>query len=281
VTRPEIDRRRRRARLMTALTSVAAGVALLPLVLILGHLVLRGAAALAPAMTAHGAPVTGRAGGGLASAVAGTLLLLAIAAGVGLPVGIGAGLYLAELRTTPLARTVRYLADVLSGVPSIIVGVVVWQFVVRPSGHFSAWAGGIALGVIMIPLVTRATEAALLAVPLALREAALALGYPRWRAALAVGLRTALPGIVTGALVAVARVAGETAPLLLTAFGNQYWSLRPAEPVAALPLTIFTYGISPYDAWRRQAWAASLVLIALVVVIGAATRLAAGRRRAL
>jgi phosphate transport system permease protein len=164
------------------------------------------------------------------------------------------------------------LADVLNGLPSIVMGIFAWQFLVRPIGHFSALAGGAAIGAMMIPLVTRTTEEMVRTVPQSLREAALALGYPRWRTSLQIVLRTALGGIVTGVLVAVARVAGETAPLLFTAFGNQFWSTRVTQPIAALPLQIFTYAISPYDDWHAQAWAGALVLIGLVLVISVIAR---------
>ena len=208
----------------------------------------------------------------MSNAIVGTLILIGIAAAIGLPVGIGAGLYLAEKRGGALAMTVRFLSDVLNGLPSIVLGIFAWQFLVRPFGSFSALAGGIALGAMMIPLVTRTTEEMIRLVtrtteemirlvPDTLREAALALGYPRWRTSLSVILLTALPGIVTGALVAVARIAGETAPLLFTAFGNQFWSTALDEPIAALPLQIFAYAISPYDEWHAQAWAGALVLI--------------------
>jgi phosphate transport system permease protein len=187
-------------------------------------------------------------------------------------VGVGAGVYLAERRGTRRAAVVRYLADVLLGVPSIVVGIVAWQLIVRPTGHFSAWAGGAALGAIVVPLVARTTEEVLLLVPPALSEAALALGYSRWRTSMGVVLRTALPGVVTGALVALARVSGETAALLFTAFGNQHWSLSPDEPIAALPLQVYTYALGPYDEWREQAYGGALVLIALVAGISAAAR---------
>ena len=214
----------------------------------------------------------------MANAVVGTLVLLGIAAAIGLPVGIGAGLYLAEQRTARLATTVRFLADVLNGLPSIVVGIFAWQFLVRPVGHFSALAGGIALGAMMIPIVTRTTEEMVRTVPPSLREAALALGYPRWRTSLAIVLRTALPGIVTGALMAIARIAGETAPLLFTALGNQFWSTDITQPIAALPLQIFTYATGPYDEWHAQAWAGALVLIGLVLLISVAARFATGSR---
>jgi phosphate transport system permease protein len=173
---------------------------------------------------------------------------------------------------------VRFLSDVLNGLPSIVMGIFAWEILVRPIGHFSALAGGVALGSMMIPLVTRTTEEMLLVVPTSLREAALALGYPRWRTSISVVLRTALAGIVTGALVAVARIAGETAPLLFTAIGNAFWSTSLSQPIAALPLQIFAYANSPYDEWHQQAWAGALVLIAIVLVISLAARFATRSR---
>jgi phosphate transport system permease protein len=264
--------RRARSAAMIALTVIAALLATLPLVFILALLVKQGASSLTWAFfTAMPKPV-GESGGGMANAMAGTVMLIGIASVIGLPVGIGAGLYLAEHRGASLASIVRFLSDVLNGLPSIVVGIFAWQFLVRPVGHFSALSGGIALGVMMIPLVTRATEEMILLVPDALREAALALGFPRWRTSITVVLRTALPGIVTAALVAVARIAGETAPLLFTAFGNQFWSTSIEQPISALPLQIFTYAISPYDEWHALAWAGALVLLVLVLVISLVAR---------
>ena len=208
----------------------------------------------------------------VANAIAGTLILIAIASAIGLPIGIGAGLYLAESTNLRLSRAVRFLSDVLNGLPSIVVGIFAWQFMVRPVGHFSALAGGVALSAMMIPLVTRTTEEMLRTVPVSLREAALALGYPKWKTSIGIALRTAAAGIATGALVALARIAGETAPLLFTAFGNQFWSLSVKEPIAALPLQIFTYAISPYDEWHAKAWAGALVLISLVLIISLIAR---------
>jgi phosphate ABC transporter, permease protein PstA len=257
---------------MIGLTYLAAALATLPLLLILAHLVREGASALSPEFFTNMPRPVGEAGGGMANAIVGTLTLIGIASVIGLPIGIGAGLFLAEKRTTPLAHAVRFLSDVLNGLPSIVIGIFAWEFLVRPAGHFSALAGGVALGSMMIPLVTRTTEEMLKVVPLSLREAALALGYPRWRTSISVVLRTARAGIATGALVAIARIAGETAPLLFTAFGNQFWSTAVREPIAALPLQIFTYAISPYDEWHRQAWAGALVLIAIVLVISLAAR---------
>lgn len=276
--RRSIRARRARSTAMIALTVVAALLATLPLILILGLLLKQGASSLNWAFfTAMPKPV-GETGGGMANALAGTLMLIAIASAIGLPVGIGAGMYLAEHRGGRLASVVRFLSDVLNGLPSIVVGIFAWQFLVRPVKHFSALAGGIALAVMMIPLVARATEEMIRLVPNSLREAALALGYPRWRTSLTVVLRTALPGIVTGALVAVARIAGETAPLLFTAFGNQFWSTSLTQPISALPLQIFSYAISPYEEWHQLAWAGALVLLALVLVISLIARFATRSR---
>lgn len=267
-----LGRRRVVNALMLGVMYLAAIAATLPLVFILFHLAREGASSLDLAFFTEMPRPVGETGGGMANAIAGTLTLIGIAAAIGLPIGIGAGLHLAEQRGTRLATTVRFLSDVLNGLPSIVMGIFAWQVLVRPVGHFSALAGGIALGVMMIPLVTRTTEEMIRLVPNALREAALALGYARWRTSLSIVLRTALPGIVTGALVAVARIAGETAPLIFTAFGNQFWSTRLDQPMAALPLQIYGYATSPFDDWHRLAWAGALVLIALVLVISLIAR---------
>jgi phosphate transport system permease protein len=257
---------------MVALTCAAAALAIVPLIAILAYLLKQGAGALTLDFFTNSPRPVGEPGGGMANAIVGTLILIGIASAVGLPVGIGAGLYLAERGGTRLANLVRFLADVLNGLPSIVMGIFAWQFLVRPIGHFSALAGGAAIGAMMIPLVTRTTEEMVRTVPQSLREAALALGYPRWRTSLQIVLRTALGGIVTGVLVAVARVAGETAPLLFTAIGNQFWSTKLTQPIAALPLQVFVYANSPYDEWHAQAWAGALVLIALVLVISVLAR---------
>jgi phosphate transport system permease protein len=256
----------------------AAVLATLPLLFILWHLVRQGAASINADFFTRIARPPGESGGGMANAIVGTLILVGIAAAIGLPVGMGAGIYLAEHRGARLATTVRFLSDVLNGLPSIVMGIFAWQFLVRPVGHFSALSGGIALGAMMIPLVTRATEEMVLTVPISLREAALALGYQRWRTSLAIVLRTALPGIVVAALVAIARIAGETAPLLFTALGNNFWSVSVDQPIDALPLRVFHYAISAYDEWHRLAWAGALVLIALVLIISISARLATRSR---
>jgi phosphate transport system permease protein len=273
-----LPRRKATNHVMVALTYGAAVGATLPLLFILGHLLLQGATSINVDFFTQLGPNPGEAGGGMGNAIIGTLVIVGIAAAIGLPIGIGSGLYLAERRDSRLATIVRFLADVLNGLPSIIIGIFAWQVLVRPVGHFSALAGGIALGAMMIPLVSRTTEEMILLVPVALREAALALGYPRWRTSLSIVLRTALPGIVTGALVAIARIAGETAPLLFTAFGNQFWSFTLDQPIAALPLQIYVYAISPYDDWHRLAWGGALVLIGVVFAISLAARAATRSR---
>ena len=257
---------------MSGLMALAAVLATLPLVFLLFHLLREGAAALDLAFFTQMPRPVGEDGGGMANAIVGTLILVGIAASIGLPVGIGAGLYLAEQRGARLANSVRFLSDVLNGLPSIVMGIFAWHFLVRPVGHFSALAGGVALGAMMIPLVTRATEEMVRTVPISLREAALALGYPRWRTSVAIVLRTALPGIVTAALVAIARIAGETAPLLFTSFGNSFWSTDLGQPIAALPHQIYTYAITPYDDWHRLAWGGALVLIGMVLIFSLLAR---------
>lgn len=273
-----VGRRRIVNVLMIGLTCLAAILATLPLIFILGYLVREGASSINVAFFTRMPRPVGQAGGGMANAIVGTLILIGLASVVGLPIGIGGGLYLAEQRGARLANVVRFLSDVLNGLPSIVMGIFAWQFLVRPVGHFSALAGGIALGVMMIPMVARTTEEMVRLVPVSLREAALALGYPRWRTSTTIVLRTALAGIATGVLVSIARIAGETAPLLFTAFGNQFWSVAVDEPVAALPLQIFTYAISPYDEWHKLAWAGALILIALVLIISVAARVATRAR---
>ena len=263
---------------MIGLMYAAAVLAILPLILIVIHLLRLGGSAVNWAFFTQMPRPPGEHGGGMANGIVGTLILLGISSAVGLPIGIGAGLYLAEKRATSLATTVRFLADVLNGLPSIVMGIFAWELLVKPVNHFSALAGGAALGAMMVPMVTRTTEEMVRLVPISLREAALALGYSRWRTSLSIILRTALGGIVTGALVAMARIAGETAPLLFTALGNAFWSTSLKAPIAALPLQIFTYAITPYDDWVAQAWAGALVLVAIVFVISLAARIVTRRR---
>jgi phosphate transport system permease protein len=273
-TAATLGRRRAINFIMVGVIVALTVLATLPLIVIAFYLLKFGASSVQWHFFTHMPKPVGENGGGMANAIVGTLLLVGVASLIGLPIGIGAGLYLAEHRGTKLANTVRFLSDVLNGLPSIVMGIFAWQFLVRPLGHFSAWAGGVALGAMMIPMVARTTEEMVRLVPVSLREAALALGYARWRTSLTVVLRTASAGIVTGALVAIARIAGETAPLLFTAFGNQFWSTSLNQPIAALPLQIYTYAVSPYDEWHAQAWAGALVLIALIFVISLIARFA-------
>jgi len=261
----------------TATAALTTLLVLAPLSAIFAYLVYRGAGTLSWAfLTQTPAPV-GEAGGGMANAIIGSGVILAIACALGVPLGVGAGIYLAEYGRNRLGNLIRFTADVLNGVPSIVVGIVVYALIVLRQGHFSAFSGGVALGIMLVPTVTRATEEMLLMVPHSIREAALGLGVPEWRTTLSITLRMALPGVITAVMLGFGRIAGETAPLLFTAFGNQFWNLRPDQPTAALPLQIFAYAISPYDEWHRQAWAGALVLIVLIVGTVAAVRLIAGR----
>ena len=263
------------------LATFAAGAAvllvLLPLGAIFAYLVYKGIGALNWDFLTQTPKPVGEAGGGMANAIAGSGLILMIGSIIGVPVGIGAGVYLAEYGQNHFGNLVRFTADVLNGVPSIIIGIVAYGLVVLKQGHFSALAGGAALAIMMIPTITRTTEEMLLLVPTAVREAAYGLGVSRWRTTLSITLRTATSGVITGVMLAFARVAGETAPLLFTAFGNQYWNWKLDQPTAALPLQIFTYAISPFDEWHRQAWAGALILIVLIVISVSAVRIAAGR----
>jgi phosphate transport system permease protein len=269
-----VGRRRAVNRIMGGLTALAALLVILPLLLIFGFLLVRGASALNGAFFTQLPKPVGEPGGGMANAIVGSLVLIGLASGLGLPVGILGGIYLAESRDPRLPWVVRFLADVLNGVPSIVIGIFAYTIVVLPMRRFSAVAGGVALAVIMLPIILRTTEEMVRLVPASLREAALALGIPEWKVILRVVLPTARAGIITGTMVAVARIAGETAPLLFTAFGNRFWQHGLDQPIAALPLQIFAYAISPYDDWHRQAWAGALVLIVLIFVASLVTRLA-------
>jgi len=269
--------RRVKDHLATAFAVLTVVLVLAPLIAIFGYLVYKGIGSLNLSFLTQTPKPPGELGGGMANAIAGSVLILAIASLLGVPVGIGAGIYLAEYGRNRFGDTIRFVSDVLNGVPSIVIGIVAYAIVVLRQKHFSALAGGVALAIMMVPTITRTTEEMLLLVPNALREAAFALGVPQWRTTLSIVLRTATSGIITGVMLAFARVAGETAPLLFTAFGNQFWNWRLDQPTAALPLQIFTYAISPYDDWHRQAWAGALVLIILIVSAVAAVRIAVRR----
>lgn len=258
-------------------TGAAVGSAVLviaPLVAIFGYLLYKGFGSINLAFLTHTPRPVGEAGGGMANAIVGSLFILAIGSVIGVPLGIGSGIYMSEYGKNRYSTIVRFTADVLNGVPSIVIGIAAYSIVVLKQGHFSALAGGLALGFMMIPTIARTTEEMLLMVPHSIREAALGLGIPQWRSTISIALRTARAGIVTGAMLAFARVAGETAPLLFTAFGNQYWNLNPNQPTAALPLQIYTYAISPFDEWHRQAWAGALILILLIVFAVSVVRFA-------
>jgi phosphate transport system permease protein len=259
--------RKTKSDLMMGVTVLATVIALLPLFIILAYLVTKGASSLNLAFFTHMPAPVGEKGGGMANAIVGTLELIGLASLMGVPLGIGAGLYLAAHRGSRFADAARFGADVMMGVPSIVVGIFAYAVVVRPMGGFSTLAGAVALAVIMMPLVTRTTEEMLLLVPQELREAALALGVPDWRTTLWVVARTAAGGIATGVILAVARIAGETAPLLFTAFGNRFWSTSPTSPIASLTVQVYTYAISPFPDWQRQAWAGALVLTTIVLAL--------------
>jgi phosphate transport system permease protein len=271
-------RRRMTSGLMTGVVITLAGLAVLPLLLIFGYLVAKGATSINLDFFLKTPVPAGQTGGGVAHAIVGSAIVVGLASLIGVPIGIGAGIFLAEYGSGRLGWLVRFVADVMNGTPSIIIGIFAWAFMVKPMGFFSALAGAVALAVILVPLIARTTEEMIKLVPHSLREAALALGYPRWRTSLGVVVRTALTGIVTGALVGVARVAGETAPLLFTALGNLNFSVTLTQPIQALPLQIYVYAQGPFEEWHRLAWAAALVLMALVLVLSLLARWATRAR---
>jgi phosphate transport system permease protein len=270
-------RRRITDHVMTGVAVLTVVLVLAPLFAIFAYVVYRGMGSINWAFLTQTPKPVGETGGGMANAIVGSGFILALASILGVPLGVGAGIYLAEFGRNRFGDVIRFTADVLNGVPSIVIGIVAYALVVLTQKHFSALAGGVALAIMMVPTITRTTEEMLLLVPQALREAAYGLGIPRWRTTVSITLRTATSGVITGIMLAFARVAGETAPLLFTAFGNQFWNLRANQPTAALPLQIFTYAISPYDEWHRQAWAGALVLIVLIVTAVAAVRFAVRR----
>ncbi len=269
--------RRAVSALMTTLTTACAVVVVGILLLILGYIAWQGVSSLSLQFLIDTPKPVGE-GGGIGNAILGTLVLLALASAVGLPIGIAAGVYLAEFGHGWFAGVVRFVADTLTGVPSIVTGVFVYTLVVLPMKQFSAMAGGVALGIIMIPIVTRTTEEMLRLVPTSLREGALALGAPQWRVTTGVVLPAASSGIATGAMLAVARVSGETAPLLFTAFGSRFFNVYLDQPIASLTVQIFNYAVSPYDEWHAQAWAATLVLMTLILVINVSVRVLTRKR---
>jgi phosphate transport system permease protein len=263
--------------LMTGLTAACALFVVAVLALILGYIAWRGISSINVQFLIDTPRPVGE-GGGIGNAIAGTLILLGLASLMGMPFGIATGIYLAEFGEGRFASLVRFVADTLTGVPSIVVGVFAYTLIVLPMKQFSAFAGAVALALIMIPIVTRTTEEMIRLVPTSLREGALALGAPQWRVTLGVVLPAAASGIATGAMLAVARISGETAPLLFTAFGSRFFSFRLDEPVASLTVQIYNYAISPYDEWHAQAWAATLVLMTLILVINITVRFFTRRR---
>jgi len=274
--RPALRRRVWEA-LFVGASGLSAFVVLVPLALIVWHLLARGLPALTLGFFVHLPKPVGEPGGGMANAIVGTFILVAIATAIAVPVGVGAGVWLAEFGRGRLAAAVRYTADVMSGVPSIVVGVAAYGLVVVPMGRFSALAGGVALALLMLPTIIRSTEEVVRLVPRSYREAALALGAPRWRATQDVVIPAASAGIVTACLLALARASGETAPLLFTALGNRFWSLRVDQPIASLPVFIYDYARAPYDDWNRQAWTGALVLLLLVTLLSALVRITTRR----
>lgn len=265
--------RKFKSRAMSGLMLLSSLAVMTPLFLVLYFLIHEGASAIDWNFFTQLPKPSGELGGGMANAIVGSVVLLSMAACVGVPLGVLGGVYLAEFGTQRANYWIRYAADVLNGIPSIVWGMVAYILLVVPFKTFSAYAGGVALGLMMIPLVMRTTEEMLLLVPQGYREAALALGIPRWKIITVIVVRSALKGIITGILVALARVAGETAPLLFTALGNNFWNRNLAEPISALPLQIFSYAISPYDDWHRQAWAGALVLLGMILILNIFVRL--------
>jgi phosphate transport system permease protein len=276
----DLNQRRRNARSKAAylFCVLAAVLALIPLVLILSYVLIQGASALNLDFLTQLPKPVGETGGGMGNAILGSLILIGIASALGLPVGVLAGAYLAEFRSPRLSWFVRLLADILSGVPSIIVGVFVYTLLVLTMKRFSALAGGVALGIMMLPTVARTTEEMLRLVPDSLREASLALGIPRWRTIISIVIKTAGGGIITGIMLAIARISGETAPLLFTALNSRTWPVGLDQPVASLPVQIYTYAISPYADWHQQAWAGSLVLVLMVLLLSVGSKLYFGRK---
>jgi phosphate transport system permease protein len=264
--------------IMASLCFLSAIIALIPLFIIFYYTVSKGLSSINWAFFTQMPKPTGETGGGMANALMGTGILIGLGSILGLPVGIFAGIYLSEHRTTMFSRAVRFLTEVLNGIPSIVVGVVAYILIVLPMKRFSALAGGFALGILMMPLITRTTEEMLNLIPHSYREAALGLGIPRWKSTLFVVLPAAFKGIFTGILLSVARVAGETAPLLFTALGNRFWSTRLDQPIASLTVFIYDYSKAPFDDWNRQAWAAALVLIMLVMFINVLFRFVTRKR---
>ena len=271
-------RRRTFDRVMTGIMVLAVLVAVVPLFLILFYLLREGIGGLSLELLTEDPNRPGRAGGGVRNSIVGSAIMVGLGVAIGVPIAIGCGVFLAEFGRNRMGLVVRFLVDVMAGIPSITVGLFIYGLVVLPQGKFTAFAGGLALAIIFLPIVARITEEMVLLVPRSVREAALGLGAPRWRTVVQIVLPTALPGIITGILLALSRIAGEAAPLLFTALGNQFYSTDIFEPMDALPLRIFVYAVGPYDYWHEQAWAMSLLLVGVILVISIAVRLVFGAR---
>jgi len=259
--------RKLKNQVMVAVTIAATVLALIPLFLVLGYLVGKGASSLSWSFFTRMPTPVGQSGGGMANAIVGTFELVGLACLIGVPIGVGGGIYLAENRGQTLGHAIRFAADIMMGIPSIVIGVFVYAVMVRPMGGFSTLSGAVSLAIIMVPLVARTTEEMIVLVPHELREASLALGVPHWRTTLSVIARTASKGIATGVILAIARVSGETAPLLFTAFGNRFWSTSLTQPISSLTVQVYTYAISPFADWQRQAWAGALTLTIIVLAL--------------
>ncbi|WCN37759.1 phosphate ABC transporter permease PstA [Aneurinibacillus uraniidurans] len=273
-----LGRRQTKSKVMVGLTILSMILALTPLFSILGYVLVKGISALNFDFFTELPAPPGEVGGGMANGIVGTFILLGLASVIGIPVGLMSGIFLSEYGRNRFGKFVSFLTDIMLGVPSIVVGIVVYGLVVLMMGGFSAYAGGVALAFIMIPAVTRTTEEMLKLVPNHMREAGLALGIPQWRVIMKIILPTALRGIITGVMLAIARVAGETAPLLFTAFGNMYWNHSLNQPIASMPVLIFNYAISPYAEWQAQAWAGALTLILMVILLNVTARVITRKR---
>jgi phosphate transport system permease protein len=263
---------------MMSLSLIAALATVGVLFWILGYVFMKGAAGINFAFFTELPTPVGVEGGGLANAIVGSIIVVGMASLMAVPLGVATGIYLAEYGRGAFASAVRFISDVLAGIPAIVAGIVAYALVVAPMGHFSAFSGSVALAILMLPIIIRSSEDIFMTVPNTLREASLALGVPRWKTALKVVVRTASPGLVTGIMLAVARVGGEAAPLLFTAFSNSFWNLRPDQPIATLPVQLFNYAISPYEEWHQKAWAAALVLISMVLMLNVASKLYAMKK---
>jgi phosphate transport system permease protein len=272
-------RRRLQNQLMLTITGISAGLSVLALLLVLYYIAVRGLQVIEIDFFLELPTPVGIAGGGISNAIMGSLIVVGLASSFSIPIGLGTGIYLSEFGRNRFADLVRYMADVLAGVPSIVMGIFAFALIVARQGHFSAMSGGFALGVMMLPHITRITEEMLNLVPNSLREAGLALGWPRWRVIVQVVIPTAIRGVLTGIVLAIARVAGETAPLLFTAFGNPFWNTNINEPIATMPHTLFVYAISPYTDWRDKAWGTALVLTFLVLLASILVRQVGARQR--